>query len=45
MSEKRVIVWVQRFKDRDNLMLPWNDPFTGARKNKSAETSIPPLPR
>jgi integrase len=41
MSEKRVTVWVQRFKDRDNLMLQWIDPFTGARKSKSAETSIP----
>src|SRR5262249_52789289 len=29
------------FKDRDNLMLQWIDPFTGARKSKSAETSIP----
>src|SRR6516164_9479577 len=41
MSDKRVTVWVQKFKDRPNLMLQWNDPFTGARKSKSAETNIP----
>jgi integrase len=41
MSDKRVIVWVQKFNDRPNLMLQWNDPFTGARKSKSAETNIP----
>jgi hypothetical protein len=28
MSEKRATVWVQRFKDRPNLMLQWIDPFT-----------------
>jgi hypothetical protein len=28
MSEKRATVWVQKFKDRPNLMLQWNDPFT-----------------
>src|SRR6516164_11160259 len=41
MSDKRVIVWVQKFNDRPNLMLQWIDPFTGAHKSKSAETSIP----
>jgi integrase len=41
MSEKRIIVWVQRFNDRPNLVLQWNDPFTGQRKSKSAETNIP----
>src|SRR5262249_26019761 len=38
--EKRIIVWVQRFKGRTNLMLQWHDPLTGERKSKSAETSI-----
>jgi integrase len=41
MQEKRIVVWVQRFKDRDTLMLQWIDPDTGKRKSKSAETSIP----
>lgn len=40
MSEKRVIVWVQKFKDRDTLMLQWIDPDTGKRKSKSAGTTI-----
>src|SRR5262249_46347423 len=39
--EKRIVVWVQRFKDRSNLMLQWIDPFTGQRKSKSAETTLP----
>jgi integrase len=39
MSEKRITVWVQRFKDRDTLMLQWLDPETGKRKSKSAETA------
>jgi integrase len=43
MQEKRIIVWVQRFKDRDSLMLQWIDPDTGKRKSKSAETSIPAI--
>src|SRR5262249_32154891 len=38
MSEKRITVWVQRFKDRDTLMLQWTDPDTGKRKSRSAET-------
>jgi integrase len=41
MPEKRIRVWVQRFKDRPNLILQWHDPFTGTRKSKSAETTIP----
>ena len=41
MSEKRITVWVQRFKGRANLMLQWIDPHTGQRKSKSAETHIP----
>jgi integrase len=38
MPEKRVTVWVQRFKDRAHLMLQWIDPDTGRRKSKSAGT-------
>jgi integrase len=38
MSEKRVTVWVQRFKDRKHLMLQWLDPDTGQRKSRSAKT-------
>jgi integrase len=41
MAEKRVTVWVQRFKDRGTLMLQWIDPDTGRRKSKSAETADP----
>jgi integrase len=38
MTDKRITVWVQRFKDRPTLMLQWLDPDTGKRKSKSAET-------
>jgi integrase len=38
MTEKRVTVWVQRFKDRASLMLQWTDPDTGRRKSRSAGT-------
>src|SRR5262245_733186 len=38
MPEKRVTVWVQRFKDRASLMLQWIDPDTGKRKSRSAGT-------
>src|SRR5437660_1033581 len=38
MSE-RVHVWVQRFKDRETLLLQWHDPTTGRRKSKSAGTA------
>jgi integrase len=41
MSEKRVTVWVQRFKDRPTLMLQWTDPDTGKRKSRSAGTADP----
>src|SRR5262245_52393428 len=41
MAEKRVTVWVQRFKDRKHLMLQWTDPDTGKRKSKSAESNDP----
>jgi integrase len=39
MQEKRIVVWVQHFKDRPHLMLQWLDPQTGKRKSKSAETA------
>src|SRR5262249_4643169 len=39
MSEKRIVVWVQHFGDRDTLMLQWYDPNTG--KSKSAGTCNP----
>jgi integrase len=39
-SDKRIIVWVQKFRDRDTLMLQWTDPDTGKRKSKSAGTNI-----
>jgi integrase len=41
MSEKRITVWVQRFKDRSTLVLQWLDPDTGKRKSKSAGTADP----
>jgi integrase len=41
MSEKRVTVWVQHFKDRPHLVLQWTDPETGRRKSCSAKTSDP----
>jgi integrase len=41
MQEKRIVVWVQRFKDRDSLMLQWIDPDTGKRKSQSAGTNHP----
>jgi integrase len=39
MPEKRVTVWVQRFKDRPTLVLQWLDPDTGRRKSRSAGTA------
>ena len=41
VSEKRIKVWVQSFKDRPHLVLQWTDPETGRRKSKSAETADP----
>lgn len=41
MSDKRIVVWVQRFADRPYFMLQWHDPDTGKRKSKSAETNNP----
>jgi integrase len=41
MSDKhRVRVWVQRFKDREHLVLQWLD-ATGKRKSRSAGTADP----
>ena len=39
MPEKRIVVWVQRFPDRANLMLQWLDPETGRRRSQSAKTA------
>jgi hypothetical protein len=39
MSDKRIVVWVQRFPDRDNLVLQWHDPDTGKRRSQSAKTA------
>src|SRR5262249_40029146 len=41
MTDKRVVVWVQDFKDRPHLMLQWHDPVTGQRKSKTAGTCNP----
>jgi integrase len=35
----RIVVWVQKFRDRDTLMLQWHDPITGKRKTQSAGTN------
>lgn len=40
---RRIVVWVQRFKDRETLVLQWIDPDTGKRKSKSAETTHRPF--
>ena len=37
--EKRITVWVQRFKDRPHLVLQWLNPDTGKRKSRSAGTA------
>jgi hypothetical protein len=39
MSEKRIVVWVQKFKDRSTLMLQRIDLETGKRQSKSAGTT------
>jgi integrase len=39
MSDNRVNVWVQRFKDRKHLVLQWIDPETGKRRSESAGTA------
>lgn len=41
MSQPRVTVWVQQFKDRKYLVLQWHDPESGKRKSRSAETADP----
>jgi len=38
MVDRRINVWVQRFKDRSTLVLQWLDPETGRRKSRSTET-------
>ncbi|MBM80420.1 MAG: hypothetical protein CMJ78_07480 [Planctomycetaceae bacterium] len=38
MNQKRITVWVQKFKDRRTLMLQWVDPATGKRKSRSSGT-------
>jgi integrase len=35
----RIVVWVQKFRDRDTLMLQWHDPITGKRKSQSTGTN------
>jgi integrase len=42
-ADKHVVVWVQKFKDRESLMLQWNDPDTGKRKSVSAGTNYKPM--
>jgi len=41
MAERRIVVWVQAFPDRPNLVLQWHDPETGRRKSKTAGTGEP----
>jgi integrase len=41
MTDKRITVWVQRFKDRPTLYLQWLDPDTGKRKTRAAGTADP----
>jgi integrase len=36
---RRIVVWIQRFKDREDLVLQWHHPETGKRCSKSAGTS------
>lgn len=38
VQDKRIRVWVQNYRDRNNLMLQWIDPEDGRRKSKSAGT-------
>lgn len=39
MLSERIRVWVQRFPDRQSLVLQWHDPETGKRKSRSAGTA------
>jgi integrase len=41
MSEKRVVVWIQQFRDRATLQLQWHDPATGKRRSRTAGTADP----
>src|SRR4051794_24130646 len=38
-EKDRITVWVQRFLDRESLVLQWHDPVTGKRKSKTADTA------
>src|SRR5690348_13165686 len=40
-ADKQIKVWVQNYRDRDNLKLQWVDPDTGKRKSQSARTADP----
>jgi integrase len=39
--EKRITVWLCRFRDRKALMLQWVDPDSGRTKSRSARTADP----
>jgi hypothetical protein len=41
MDDRNVTVWVQAFKDRQNLVLQWIDPDTRARKSRTSGTADP----
>jgi hypothetical protein len=41
MTEKRIHVWIQPFKDRPFPLLQWIDPDSGKRKSQSARTTDP----
>jgi integrase len=41
MTEKRIRVWIQPFRDRPYPMLRWLDPDSGRRKSQSAGTAQP----
>src|SRR5262245_53026454 len=38
---KRIVVWVQKFKDRPALMLRWTDPVKNKVRSKSSGTDDP----
>jgi hypothetical protein len=42
-ADKHIVVWVQKFKDRESLMLQWIDPDTGKCKSVSAGTNYKPM--
>src|SRR5262249_542422 len=43
MSDNRITVWVQRFKDPHTLILQWTDPPTAKPKSQSAKTADPDM--